>query len=162
MTALHILAQELLIEDNTIKIRGGEVSYSNATKEWPILGSRFKADVSGTKGDGTQFLIEVFVKHKLEGDDEKVSHIRESKFHAIEIDLSKVDPDISRDDLLNLLLNDVSKQRVIYSPNDMEVEKLPEIVSVDSSGPSFLQVLLVGGAIIWFFNWVGSFFNRNR
>ena len=107
-------------------------------------------------------MIEVFVKHKLEGDDEKVSHIRESKFHAIEIDLSKVDPDISRDDLLNLLLNDVSKQRVIYSPNDMEVEKLPEIVSVDSSGPSFLQELLVGGAIIWFFNWVGSFFNRNR
>jgi hypothetical protein len=93
MGALHILAEELLIEDNTIKIRGGEVSYSNATKEWPILRSRLKPEVSGKKGDGTQFLIEVFVKHKLEGDDEKVSHIYEGKFHAIEIDLSKVDPD---------------------------------------------------------------------
>ena len=161
MTALHILAQELLTEDNTIKIRGGEVSYSNATKEWPIPCSSFKADVSGTKGDDTRFLIEVFVKHKLEEDDDKVRHIRENKFHAIEIDLSKVDPDISKEDLLNLLLNDISKQRVIYSPSDIEV-KPPEIVSVDS-GPSFLQVLLVSGAIVWFFNWVSSFFkDRNR
>jgi hypothetical protein len=114
MTALHILAQELLTEDRTIKIRGGEDSYSNATKEWPIPESRFRADVAGTKSDGSQFLIEIFVTHKLKEEDEKVKLIRESKLHSIEIDLRKIDPEITNEDLLKLLLTDTTKQTIIY------------------------------------------------
>jgi len=115
MTALHIHAQELLAEDRTIKVRGGEVSYSNATREWSIPETRFRADVAGRKDDGSQFLIEIFVTHKLRDEDEKVKLIRESKLHSIEIDLSEVHPDIKSEDLLKLLLTDTAKQIIIYS-----------------------------------------------
>jgi hypothetical protein len=121
MTALHILAQQLLCGDKTVKTKGGEVPYLNATKEWPIPKSRFKADLAGIKADGVQFLIEIFVTHKLKDEDEKVKFIQESKLHSIEIDLSRVDPEIGRDDLLKLLLTDVAKQTIIYAPSNQDV-----------------------------------------
>lgn len=118
MTALHILAQELLCGDHTMKIKGGEVPYSKAIKEWPIPESRFRVDVAGTKEDGSQFLIEIFVTKKLTDDEEKVKFIRQRLLQSIEIDLSKVDPEIVKDELLTLLLTDTSKQRTIYNLED--------------------------------------------
>ncbi len=124
MTALHLLAQELLSGDRTIKIKGGEVSYFKATKEWAIPESRFRADVAGTKDDSSQFLIEIFVTHKLKDDEEKVRFIRDKQIQSIEIDLSKVDPEIAKNELLVLLLTDVSKQHTIYRSQDGLLDKL--------------------------------------
>lgn len=118
MTALHILAQELLCGDRTIKIKGGEVSYSKAVKEWRIPESGFRADVGGTKVDSSQFLIEIYVTKKLTDDEEKVRFIRERQIQSIEIDLSKVNPEIVKDELLTLLLTDTSKQHTIYNSED--------------------------------------------
>lgn len=124
MTALHILAQELLVGNQTIKTTEGEECYSGGENEWIISGSRYEADVAGIKPDGSRFLIEIFVTHKLSEEENKVKHIREQGIHSIEIDLSKVDPDISKGDLLKLLLTDISKQRIIYSPKNVIIESV--------------------------------------
>jgi hypothetical protein len=117
MTALHMHAQELLIGDQSIKTREGEVSYLNGENEWKITNSNYKADVMGLKTDGSCFLIEIFVTHKLAEEEDKVKYIHKNKIHSVEINLSKVDRNITKDDLLNLLLTDDSKQRTIYSPS---------------------------------------------
>jgi hypothetical protein len=46
---LALLSQELLCGNQTIKTKGGEVTYSNGTKEWPITESRFGANVARTQ-----------------------------------------------------------------------------------------------------------------
>lgn len=120
MTALHLLAQELLCGDRVVETKRGEVSYINATREWTIPESRFKADLAGTKANGLPFLIEIFVTHKLKDEDEKVKWLRESKLHSVEIDLSKVDPEIGKEDLLMLLLTDGAKQTIIYSSSQYQ------------------------------------------
>lgn len=138
MTALHLLAQELLCSDKTIKTKGGEITYKNATKEWLIPDSRFKADVAGVKDDGSKFLIEIFVTHKLQDDEEKVKLIRKQEIHSIEIDLSKVDLEISRENLLNLLLTDVSKQRSIYFPPTNK----PQLVNSTTKQPKWYDEII--------------------
>ena len=167
MTALHILAQELLAEDRTIKITGGEVSYSNATREWSIPASRFRADVAGTKPDGSQFLIEIFVTHKLQDEEEKVNLIRKQEIHSIEIDLSKVDLEISRENLLDLLLTDVSKQRIIYSPKSetLEVAAKPAELMPQQKESTWIDnivpIAIVAGILIAVYNFfTGSKSNR--
>ena len=154
MTALHMLAQELLSGDQTIKVKGGEVSYTNATKEWPIPDSRYKADVVGVKADDTKFLIEIFVTHKLQDEEEKVKLIRKQEIHSIEIDLSKVDLEISRENLLDLLLTNVSKQRVIYSPK-METSTVlaeqPKPENKDDS-LSWFEWLIITLGLLWVCN----------
>ncbi len=122
MTALHLMAQHLLKGNHTIITREGEVSYLNGEIEYKIPASRYEADVAGDKADGAKFLIEIFVTHKLQDEEEKVKLIRKQEIHSIEIDLSKVDLEISRENLLNLLLTDVSKQKIIYSPKNVALE----------------------------------------
>ena len=154
MTALHILSQELLSGNQTIKVKGGEVSYTNATKEWPIPDSRYKADVVGVKADGTNFLIEIFVTHKLQDEEEKVKLIHKQEIHSIEIDLSKVDLEISRENLLNLLLNDVSKQKVIYSPKIEISTVLAEQPrrEIKDDGLSWFEWLTITLGLLWVCN----------
>lgn len=170
MTALHILAQELLTGDHSINTKSGEVLYSIGESEWPINGSRYRADVAGVKADGNRFLVEIFVTHKLADEENKVIYIRGQKIHAIEIDLSAVDPNIEKSDLLKLLLTDIAKQREIYSPNSMDIEnpKSDEKAEIGNShvksetGPSFIQILFIGGIVIWVASRIKSFFKRNR
>lgn len=150
MTALHLMAQFLLMGSHMMKTKGGEVSYSNGVKEYTIPGSRYEADVSGDKSDGSKFLIEIFVTHKLGEEDEKVKLIQEQKIHAIEIDLRKVDPDIGKDGLLNNLLNDTRLQRVIYAP-PKEIEVVPQstLNKKEKSGElSLIEGLVVTGIVV--------------
>lgn len=160
MTALHILAQELLSGDQTIKVKGGEVSYSKAIKEWSIPDSRYKADVAGLKAEGTNFLIEIFVTHKLKDDEEKVKHIRKQEIHSIEIDLSKVDLEIGRENLLKLLLTDISKQRIICSPK-IEISKVivDQPRSEDKNDSlSWFEWLIITLGLLWVCNLIKRFF----
>lgn len=163
MTALHLLAQELLCGDKTIKTKGGEITYKNATKEWLIPESRFRADVAGTRSDESQFLIEIFVTHKLQDEEEKVQLIRKQEIHSIEIDLSKVDLEISSENLLDLLLTDVSRQRIIYAP---KIE-LPTVADQPKSedkdiGPSWFEWFLIGAFLLWAWSRIKRLFFRDR
>jgi len=163
MTALHILAQELLIGNQTIKTREGEESYAKGENEWIIPGSRFEADVAGIKPDDSRFMIEIFVTHKLSEEENKVKHIHEQKIHSIEIDLSKVDQEISREDLLNLLLTDVSKQTVIYSPKNELSKVVGQPMSENKDeGLSLFEWLLITLGLLWLCNRIKRFFFRNR
>jgi hypothetical protein len=168
MTALHIMAQHLLKGSHTLKTKGGEVSYSHGVTEYAIPGSRFEADVAGDKPDGSKFLIEIYVTHKLFEVDDKVKFIREQKLHAIEINLSKVDPNIRKEDLLNLLLNETRLQKVIYSPST-EIEVVPQSTlseKAKSGEPSLIEGLVVTGIVVGFgwviINKVRSLFRSTR
>ncbi|HPM31312.1 MAG TPA: hypothetical protein PLJ60_13335 [Chryseolinea sp.] len=164
MTALHILAQELLCGDKTVKTKRGEVPYLNATKEWPIPRSRFKADLAGIKADGFQFLIEIFVTHKLKDEDEKVKFIQENKLHSIEIDLSRVDPEIGRDDLLKLLLTDMAKQTIIYAPSknqDEIIESSSKEIKKGNWYDELIPLAIIAGVCVTIYKCItGS--NRRR
>lgn len=168
MTALHILAQELLVGNQTIKTREGEESYTRGENEWIISGSRYEADVAGIKPDGSRFLIEIFVTHKLSEDENKVKHIREQEIHSIEIDLSKVDPDISKDDLLNLLLTDISKQRIIYSPKNVIIESVTKQTEAKSQQKEstwiddIVPIAIVAGILVAVYNFFTGSKNNRR
>jgi competence protein CoiA-like protein len=114
MTALHLMAQYLLTGDKSIQTGAGAIMYTGGVTEFPIPNSKRKADVAGKKLDGSNLILEILVTHKVE--EEKRKLFQDQKIHSIEIDLSKVDPDIENDPLLNLLLEDISIQNPIYVP----------------------------------------------
>jgi hypothetical protein len=115
MTALHLMAQFLLVGNHKIQTRVQAVEYRNGTMEFKLPNSNFKIDIVGEQTDQGQFLIEIFVQHRI--DNEKAEHIKREKLHCIEIDLSKVNPTISKQDLYELLINNVSLQKIIYAPD---------------------------------------------
>jgi hypothetical protein len=62
MTALHLLAQQILEGDHTIKTIDGNISYSKGIKEYKRKGSSFIFDIGAKIGDEKEFIIEVWVK----------------------------------------------------------------------------------------------------
>ncbi len=153
MTALHLVAQHFLLGDHTIETPRGIVSYSTGKAEFNLPGSRYKADVTGTKTDRSLFAIELFVTHKLE--QEKINYLKESKIHSLEIDLSKVDPNIKIERLKELLISDISIKQMIYSPIqnveivDEEREKIVDLAQTSSWLEDILPVGVVA-LLIWF------------
>lgn len=121
MTAIHLLAQQLLVGNHTINTQYGSIAYTEAVNEALLTGSKFRADVLGEREDGTHFIIEISVTHKLT--DEKNTFLRDNKIQSVEIDLSNVSPMISEDELLEIILNDKSKQTIVYLP-EIEAQRL--------------------------------------
>lgn len=128
MTAIHLLAQQLLVGNHTINTQYGAIAYSEAINEAPLTGSSFRADVLGKREDGTDLVIEIYVTHKLT--DEKNLFLRDNKIQSIEIDLSNVNPIISEKELLEIILTDTSKQTIVYLP---EINALRLIADVPNS-----------------------------
>jgi len=150
MTALHLTAQHLLLDTKTIETKEGRVTYTNGAIEFLLPESSYRADVVGNKSNGEKFVIEIRVTHEIE--ESKLNFLREQKMHSIEIDLSKIDPDISKDDLLRMLLTDVSKQKIIYSSLQKEELTTPDIKPDELSwfAKSFIVfvVFLIGYQIV--------------
>jgi hypothetical protein len=154
MTALHLLAQQLLVGSHTIKTLYNSMSYSDGSTEVVLTDSKFKADVLGNLPSGAKLVIEIFVSHLLT--EEKYKFLKENKIHSIEIDLSKVDPDITEEDLLELLLNDTSKQRVIYLPeNEGQTTTKTEIEPKSSTQKpwyeDFMPLIIIGIVALFFY-----------
>lgn len=114
MTAIHLLAQQLLVGSQVIQTGSGPVSYESGEIEYRIPSSNYKTDVAGVKADGARIAIEIFVSHRV--DEMKLKFLREQKIHSLEIDISDIDFDIKPDDLLHILLNDSRRQKVIFEP----------------------------------------------
>lgn len=70
---------------------------------------------------GVPLLIEVAVTHFA--DAEKKKWIREQSLAAIEIDLSSVDFTINKDELRELVVNDVTKKKWLSNPKALEIKK---------------------------------------
>ncbi len=152
MTALHLMAQYLLLENTSITANDGPVQYSQGIMEYINPGSDFRFDFCGTKAEGTILVVEIFVTHRL--DPIKTSYLKENKIHSIEIDLHDVDPEISKDQLTRILLHDISKQKTIYSPRGVEVREHIEDPSSretnTSSWMNYLPIAFIGAIIYWF------------
>ncbi len=125
MTAIHLLAQQLLVGNHTINTRYGSISYAEANNEVPLAGSKFRADVLGKRKYGTDFIIEIRVTHKLT--EEKNIFLKDNKIQSIEINLSNVNPMISEDELLVMLLNDTTKQTIVYLPEVHSLRLITEV-----------------------------------
>jgi hypothetical protein len=115
MTALHLMAQFLLLGNKTIRTKTGEETYWNGVAEFILPKSRYKADVAGDKNEFQKIVIEIRVTRTVE--EGKLRFLKDQKIHSIEINLSEVKPDIATSELLKLLLEDFSKQNIIYSPH---------------------------------------------
>jgi hypothetical protein len=107
-------------------------------------------------------LIEIFVKHRIEAD--KADYIKTQKIHCIEIDLSNISPNIRREDLYPLLTNDISIQRIVYSPHRNNEAQITEALDNQKTSKSWLEELipfaLVLGALYGGYRILSSVFKR--
>jgi hypothetical protein len=162
MTALHLMAQFLLKGSHSITTRDEVVSYSNGVMESPLANSKYQIDVAAEKADKTNFLIEIFVNHRIEAD--KADYIKSQKIHCVEIDLSNISPDIKREDLYPLLTNDVSIQRIVYSPHKNNEAQISEALDNQQKSKSWLEGLipfaLMLGALYGGYRILRSIFKR--
>lgn len=115
MTALHLLAQQILEGNQTIKTKEGFITYTDGIKEYKRADSSFRFDIGAKKEDNTDFIIEVWVNHSNEI--KKDEYLKSNKIPSIEIDLSTVDPNIDEKELRHKLLNEISLQRSIFMPS---------------------------------------------
>jgi hypothetical protein len=154
MTAIHLLAQALLIGEQTIQTEKGEISYTKGTTEFQLPGSGYKSDVAGFKIDGSPFAIEIYVRHRV--DQSKKEFYQTNRIHAIEIDLSGVEPVISRADLARLLTHDVTLQLELYAPIAQSITQDGKADEADS----WLGYLIVGGILAGLAYFFPRFFSR--
>lgn len=126
-TALHLIAKEIIEQSGKLRLpvakvygldgyeivrKAEEVNFTRVEVEPFYPG--FRPDVVGIKevtrdGKATahRLLIEIFVTHKV--DEEKLARLERNGETALEIDLSKVDRAISREELADLLLTDADR-----------------------------------------------------
>lgn len=62
---------------------------------------------------GKKFYIEIFVTHPV--DEKKLNKLRKEDISTIEVDLSKIDRTISKEELMTILVNDCSEKKWIYN-----------------------------------------------
>lgn len=78
-----------------------------------------------------ELIVEIYVTHKV--DDAKLQKIKDLGISAIEIDLSKTDKSISKQQLKDLLLNNVENKRWLY--NSKAAKKFAEICEDSEKKP---------------------------
>lgn len=121
-TALHILAKDILKE--TTKILGPDVYIGASNIKLPTMSINYDtvmleyklnniiADLVVLKNN-KPLIIEIFVTHKI--DDIKFNKIKELNLSTLEIDLSKLDRVISKNELRDILLYDTKHKKWIYN-----------------------------------------------
>ena len=109
-SALHQLAKEIVRRSKNIRLNKSDIfEYDNATLERPI--DKFKADVV-VSNSNAELVIEIAVTHLTEKI--KEDYFKNNKINSIEIDLRKVDTQISQTELEDLIINQSRNKRTIY------------------------------------------------
>lgn len=142
-TALHILAKEILLEAKKMTIPEVYVDVPNSRRKKEIIApaqeimiekvnleTRMRdiiPDVVVTAG-GKQFLVEIYVKHRI--DTTKLKKIERLGISTIEIDLSKENLKLSKETLEGILLNDDKRKKWKY--NAFAEAKLKELNQVNA------------------------------
>ncbi|MBR6385759.1 MAG: hypothetical protein IKS03_06550 [Ruminococcus sp.] len=145
-TSLHLLAKEILSETGEILLPPIKlIDECNATNACLIGKHRIKKidNVYTEKRTGDiipdlilekgkrELIVEIYVTHKV--DDAKLQKIKDLGISAIEIDLSKTDKSISKQQLKDLLLNNVENKRWLY--NSKAAKKFAEICEDSEKKP---------------------------
>lgn len=108
-TAIHKLAKQIIVNNNSIKLPFKILQYSEAKEEVPFKG--FVPDIIAVS-DEKPIIIEIFVSHRCES--QKEEYYRNNLINSLEIDLSNISYHISVKDLEELILRNSSNKRIIY------------------------------------------------
>lgn len=133
-TSLHLLAKDILKETKNFMLpdvlfgryypvvisKKTLIEIKNVQLEQYI--KNVKPDIIIEDINGNKYCIEIFVTHAI--DEEKLQKITEANLNTIEIDLSKINRLINRDELKEILLNDNNLKRWIYHSKTKEAEKV--------------------------------------
>lgn len=125
-TSLHLLAKEIIAEDKYFLYPAYELNYNQNYTFIKIPAKKqkiYSVEVESKTGDiipdiiinfGTRKLIvEIFVTHKI--DEEKLKKIKFLGMSAVEIDLSKINRTITKEELRDILHNDCKYKKWIYN-----------------------------------------------
>lgn len=135
-SSLHLAAKNILETAKKIVIPSVYIRFPNSQKK-PILfrdSQEIPIDSIGLevnlrsivpdiviKSGKKILIIEIYVTHAV--DKEKLEKIKEKNISAIEIDLSALDRNISKDELSHILLEDVQKKHWIYNAKETDLRK---------------------------------------
>ncbi|MCR5636994.1 MAG: hypothetical protein K6F76_07455 [Clostridiales bacterium] len=126
-TSLHLAAKEILSNAKRINLPQVILNFPGSSKSVRIsdsvtldfdkieLEKNFGGiipDIVAYKGDRKLF-IEVYVTHKI--GDSKLVKIKKADISTIEIDLSKMNHNISREELTHVLLSECSEKKWVYN-----------------------------------------------
>ena len=126
-TSLHLLAKEIISKSKKFTIPSvyvefhsyKEKEYISQSKEITVDRIELEKSFGGIIPDiviycgEKKFFVEIFVTHKI--DEEKLNKIKSAGISTIEIDLSKMDREITDNELSEMLLKDSKEKRWIYN-----------------------------------------------
>jgi hypothetical protein len=119
-TALHLLAKQIVAENNSIKLSDSKY-FDYSKSEIEVFLSGYNPDVIIKNSDSNQkWLIELAVTSFV--GTEKLEKIKKDNLNCLEIDLKKVDRKINPSELKELIINNL-EIRTILNQEKTETEK---------------------------------------
>lgn len=125
-TSLHLMAKEIISEVKRFYVPDIYVHFNNKSKELLEPGKELIVDaveLEKKSGDiipdiivysgSSKLYVEIAVTHEV--DEAKQTKIKEQDVSTIEIDLSKFDRSITREELKSYLLGDIDEKRWVYN-----------------------------------------------
>lgn len=127
-TAIHIAAKELFKHKKTIRLPEVSISHGVKRKEKKILHTARYINITGVKLEhklegiipdvllsvnGNELIVEIKVTHGI--DDIKLEKIRKLGISAIEIDLSKKNKFVEKDELESMIIDELQNKRWVYN-----------------------------------------------
>jgi hypothetical protein len=138
-TALHLLAKQIVAENNSIKLSDNKY-FDYSKSEIEVSLSDFSPDVIIENPDSNQkWLIELAVTSFV--GTEKLEKIKRDNLNCLEIDLKEVDRKINPSELKELIINNL-ENRTILNQEKTETEK-------EESDENYLMYII--GIVIVFF-----------
>jgi len=149
-TALHLLAKQIVAENNSIKLFDNEY-FDYSKSEIEVSLSDYSPDVIIENTDSNQkWLIELAVTSFI--GIEKLEKIKRDNLNCLEIDLKKVDRKINPNELKELIINNL-EIRTIINQEITEIEK-------EKSDENYLMYIV--GILIVFFGFRRFFKRKSR
>lgn len=112
-TALHLMAKQILKESSSILIAENRIFDYDESRIEQYLVDGYKPDAQLVAGNGDYWVVEIVVTHKIE--EHNIRRIKEGRINCLEIDLSRVDREISPSKLRSIVLSETSNRKVIYT-----------------------------------------------
>lgn len=138
---LHLMSKEILASTKEFVIPAVYIEFPGSYKQKELISEATKITIDKVElekrfdnvvpdivvySHGKSLFIEIFVTHKI--DDNKHSKLREKNISTIEIDLSKIDRQITYEELKRILISDCSEKRWVF--NAFANNKLKKYLSV--------------------------------
>jgi ssDNA-binding Zn-finger/Zn-ribbon topoisomerase 1 len=126
-TSLHMAAKEILLKAKKLSVPSVELTFETYKKP-EIISEQMEIQIDNVKlekrmGDvipdviitsgGRELFLEIYVTHKV--DEKKKTRLRKSGKSTIEIDLSKLDRDITEDELTEYIIHGLEYKTWVYN-----------------------------------------------